>query len=777
MQRIHKAVWAAAVILLLMMPAASHAAHLQPAAADGEPQGTSVYMWSDAERACFAVTVCGAPEEAEVSVTVWPQGRTEEAAEYQTRRAGSVHVAEVDTQAFDDAGGQYCAAAYMLDTCGERSWAGTAKTVVRPSGGCIAVCAEDAQQNAFCLTLLDAALPDHSTVVFSVFSASGDIVLRRPAHRDKDGRPAVRINASALGRPGMYSVRAHCTVAGLDELVPVGDGSINVAGLVSSRTSFGLSPDGAQGAFAVQARISARSAVKSAAVDIWYADRPEEVRTYALTRNGSEWTASGNISSFDRSMGVYCARVYAVLENGVTAEAGRPKADLRPSNYMWTERDDSGITVHVQNVASTVRTVEMDAWSRTGGADDLVQYTASRVSPSSWQGRIEYRKHRDSGVFQLNLLVDGSLCGRTFAFVPAEDLPAEEPLRGVWVPSIWNLDFPRTMGNASRQMDEFRAIVQNCRDWGLNALFVQVRPHCDALYESDLNPWSDTLTGRWGADPGYDPLAFMISTAHDAGLELHAWLNPYRVCQSSQRALLDAKSVAAVHPEWVLEYDGALYLDPGSEGVRRHITDTVLEILDHYEVDGIHFDDYFYPYSYPLPDGELKEGAVGNERRENVTMLVRQVADAVHQHPRRVKFGISPFGIWKNQSSDPRGSRTTGAESYYSNYCDSAAWVREGMLDYICPQLYWPTHHEEADYAELVRWWTETVRGTGTDLVIGQGLYNEDVAREIEQELAINAESDQLTGSIFYRYGDIEADPQLAQRLHTWYSSLQQLPS
>lgn len=631
--------------------------------------------------------------------------------------------------------------------------------------------ASDAQQSEFRILLQGADVPEGSVIVFIVPVNGGTKTVRRIAQRSAHGYTA-QVAASELERPGIYTAEAYCTVDGRDQLDPVGRGDINVAGLLSSDAALGLSDSGVQGEFIVTARAAARGCIKRMTADIWCSQRPGEMRTYALVENGGTWTAKGNISSFGRAQGSYNARITAVLENGVRAAAGAPSADILPRNYTWVETDDKGATVHVENAQAGAADVQFDAWSRAEGQDDLVHYTATRQEDGDYLGRIEYRRHKNAGMFEVEVLQDGQRSAHTRFYVPETNVPKDEPMRGVWIPSVYNLDFPRSKADPGAQMEQFRTIVRNCKDWGFNAMFVQIRPTADALYRSEINPWSVVLTGRHGTDPGYDPLAFMIETAHGAGLELHAWLNPYRVCSAADRPKLDARSVAVQHPEWVLEYEQSLFLDPAEAGVRQHIADTVHEILGKYAVDGIHFDDYFYPYGYPLPEKEPHDGAVGNQRRENVNMLVRMIADEVHSWPGHIEFGVSPFGVWKNVSSDPEGSATSAdTESCYSNFCDSLAWVREGILDYVCPQLYWETGHAEAGYAELADWWAQAVEGTGTDLIIGQGIYKETIAGEIEQELQLNQNYSVIRGSIFYRYGDIESQPQLAQRLKQWYSA------
>lgn len=343
-------------------------------------------------------------------------------------------------------------------------------------------------------------------------------------------------------------------------------------------------------------------------------------------------------------------------------------------------------------------------------------------------------------------------------------------MRAVWVATVLNIDFPSSKGDPEAQKAEFEQILDNTLAWNLDTVIVQVRPMGDALYASSLNPWSSFLTGTQGQDPGWDPLAFMVDAAHERGISLHVWLNPYRVTHTAAgftAADLAEESLAKQHPEWLIEHENMLFYDPAREEVKAHITDTVREIVDGYDVDGVHFDDYFYPADYPLPDGAERDGILDRERRANVTDMLRRVHEVCRQAG--VVFGVSPFGIWKNASSDPAGSDTGGNESYYSMAADSVTWIREGIVDYIAPQLYWPVGHELADYRTLLAWWSGQVEGTGVSLVIGQGTYDESVRDDIVQELVLNENDPMVTGSIFFSYSDLADNPQTAELIRTFF--------
>lgn len=354
-------------------------------------------------------------------------------------------------------------------------------------------------------------------------------------------------------------------------------------------------------------------------------------------------------------------------------------------------------------------------------------------------------------------------------------LPGLQPVRmkAVWVATVLNIDFPQAVGDAEAQKKELLEILDNTRRWELDTVFFQVRPSGDALYRSEINPWSHYLTGERGKDPGWDPLAFMTEEAHRRGLSLHVWLNPYRVGHSSEKigiSDLPQDSFAAQHPQWVISYEGGLYLDPAVPEVRQHIADTVREIVENYNVDGVHFDDYFYPSGYPLPPGAEQDGIIARERRENVTAMIRLVHDTIRSCSDRVVFGVSPFGIWKNSSTDPEGSDTQGGESYYDQAADSLAWVRQKIIDYIAPQLYWPIGYEAADYRKLTDWWSSKLQGSGVSLIIGQGVYQDEIAGEITAELAINQSHSEITGSIFFSYQNLRDNPACAEAVRKFYS-------
>ncbi len=343
---------------------------------------------------------------------------------------------------------------------------------------------------------------------------------------------------------------------------------------------------------------------------------------------------------------------------------------------------------------------------------------------------------------------------------------------GVWISTVYSADYPSVQNDIEGQKTEFTQKLDKLKALGVNAVVVQVRPKGDAFYESELNPWSAVLTGVQGKDPGYDPMEFMIEEAHKRGMEFHAWMNPYRITTSgTDLAALSADNMARQHPDWIITYNGAMYYNPAKTEVKEYIRDTVGEVVKNYNVDAIHFDDYFYPSNYPLPEGQTRDGEEANARREHVDDMVQMVSEKIKEINPKVQFGISPLGIWKNNSSDPSGSQTNGGEGYYSVFGDARTWVQKGWVDYITPQLYWEIGYSYADYETLVKWWSNLVKDTDVTLYIGQGIYKDVVAKEITEQLEVNEGYD-VSGSIFFSARDLFDDRQgAATAIKKYYSA------
>ncbi|MGW0483328.1 family 10 glycosylhydrolase [Nonomuraea sp. NPDC003214] len=349
-------------------------------------------------------------------------------------------------------------------------------------------------------------------------------------------------------------------------------------------------------------------------------------------------------------------------------------------------------------------------------------------------------------------------------------------LRAMWISSVANIDWPSRTGlSVAAQQAEFRSWLDLAVQRRMNAVVVQVRPTADTFWPSSLEPWSQWLTGTQGRDPGYDPLAFMVAEAHARNLELHAWFNPYRVANHDDPSRLISTHPARRNPAWRFAYGGKLYYNPGLPEVRDFIEDVIMDAVSRYDIDGVHLDDYFYPYpvsGQTIPDSAAysQHGGgmnVHDWRRENVNLLVRELDQRIHAAKPHVTFGISPFGIWRNASADPLGSRTSGLQSYDAIYADSRRWVKQGWVDYISPQIYWHIGFSTAAYEVLTAWWAEVVRGTGTQLVIGQAAYRagasgQDAAwqdrTELSDHLHVNRQHPEVAGDVYFSAKDVRAD-------------------
>lgn len=332
---------------------------------------------------------------------------------------------------------------------------------------------------------------------------------------------------------------------------------------------------------------------------------------------------------------------------------------------------------------------------------------------------------------------------------------AKEELHAVWISTVFRADFPSNQQDMNAQKAEYTTKLDQAKELGMNAAVVQIRPKADAFYPSNINPWSQILTGTQGKNPGYDPLAFMIQETHNRGMEFHAWMNPYRITtKGTDLSALAENHPARLHPDWVITYNDALYYNPALPAVRQHIADSVAEIVRNYNVDAIHFDDYFYPSNYPLTDGQGREGAQANQRREYVNQMVSLVHQTIESIKPNVAFGISPAGIWKNNTSDPTGSATKGFEGYYSVYGDVRYWIQNNLVDYIVPQIYWETTTAAAPYETVLKWWVNEVKGTDVALYIGQGIYQDGVAAQIGQQLTLN-DTYGTSGSFYFSLRDL----------------------
>ena len=321
------------------------------------------------------------------------------------------------------------------------------------------------------------------------------------------------------------------------------------------------------------------------------------------------------------------------------------------------------------------------------------------------------------------------MAGGVFAQVQTGSAYPKREFRAAWIQSV-NGQFRGMLTEKLKQ--NLIGQLNSLQKAGINAIIFQVRPEADALYASRLEPWSRFLTGVQGKapEPYWDPMQFMIDECHKRGMEFHAWINPYRT-KTTLKSELAPNHVYNIHPEWFVTYGDQLYFDPALPESRRHICMVVSDIVSRYDVDAIHMDDYFYPY--PIKGKDFPDDASfarfgggfsnkGDWRRSNVNVLIKKLHETIREIKPWVKFGISPFGIYRNESSDPLGSKTKGLQNYDDLYADVLLWAREGWIDYNIPQIYWHIGHPVADYETLVKWWARNTENR--PLFIGQSVMN-----------------------------------------------------
>jgi uncharacterized lipoprotein YddW (UPF0748 family) len=386
-------------------------------------------------------------------------------------------------------------------------------------------------------------------------------------------------------------------------------------------------------------------------------------------------------------------------------------------------------------------------------------------------------------VLLLSLFVLSSFntaCGQTSG-TPALGAPppVAREFRGVWIATVGNIDWPSRPGLSTRQQQqELIEMLDRAAALRLNAVILQVRPSADALYASPYEPWSEYLTGTMGRapDPYYDPLEFAVTEAHHRGLELHAWFNPYRARHPSARSRPSRNHISVTHPELVKRYGSMLWMDPGEPAVRELTTRVVLDVVRRYDIDGVHIDDYFYPYketdrrgrTIDFPDGpswrryRASGGTLGKDdwRRANVDSLIHQVYVGIKALKPWVKFGISPFGVWRPGYPPITEGKF---DSYAELYGDSRKWVLNGWADYFTPQLYWPIDRPDLSYPVLLRWWVEqNAKGRH----IWPGNYVDKVngsptgwlADEILNQIALTRAQPGATGNVYFSMTTLMAD-------------------
>ncbi len=343
-------------------------------------------------------------------------------------------------------------------------------------------------------------------------------------------------------------------------------------------------------------------------------------------------------------------------------------------------------------------------------------------------------------------------------------------MRGVWMTTLLNIDWPSTSGlPTSVQKQEIISILDHHHSVGINAIFLQVRPAADVFYQSSYELWSQWLTGLQGKEPKpfYDPLTFWVEECHKRGIELHAWFNPFRAALSQDVSLLHPEHIVHRQPDWFVDYNQRKYFNPGIPEVRDYVRNVIMEVVNGYEIDGVHFDDYFYPYKV---DGQhfedqhtfaLYGGGISNIedwRRHNISLFIKEISDSIGKVKPFVRFGISPFGVWRNQDRDRLGSATRAAHTSYDDlYADVLTWMQKGWIDYLAPQIYWHIGFEIADYQVLLDWWSK--HNYGRHLYIGQSAYK--VRRdadfkawqdpgELPRHIRLNQQYPQVKGNIYF---------------------------
>ncbi len=295
-------------------------------------------------------------------------------------------------------------------------------------------------------------------------------------------------------------------------------------------------------------------------------------------------------------------------------------------------------------------------------------------------------------------------------------------MRAAWIATVVGIDWPPTTDDVLAQRQSMLNILDSLQALNFNAVVFQVRPTSDAFYRSDIEPWSRYLTGKQGVspEPFYDPLEFVVREAHRRCMEVHVWLNPYRAILKGEISQLDSSHIYFKHPEWFVKYGEQLLFNPALPETRDYLNRVVADIVSRYDIDAVHFDDYFYPYRYKnrdFPDAKQfradKRGFSdkGDWRRDNVNLIISQLQQTIKSIKPWVEFGISPFGVWRNASKDERGSQTHAMSNYDDLYADILLWLERGDIDYVVPQLYWEIGHRAADFATLAEWWSRYAYG------------------------------------------------------------------
>ena len=363
-----------------------------------------------------------------------------------------------------------------------------------------------------------------------------------------------------------------------------------------------------------------------------------------------------------------------------------------------------------------------------------------------------------------SMLLVAMSCGTSKMSVSETNIknPKHE-FRGAWIQTVFQSRYQQM--NSAAMKHYISEMMRKLEDAGINAVIFQIRPEADAFYKSNLEPWSRYLTGQQGMAPddeSFDPLAYIIDECHKRGIELHAWLNPYRA-KASMGNQLAPNHIYWKHPERFVQYGNQLFFDPGLPENRGFICDVVHDIVSRYDVDAIHMDDYFYPYPIagePFPDDAsfnkyaysqgFGSGQRNDWRRNNVNLLIREIKQTIAATKPWVRFGVSPFGIYRNKRNHPEGSNTNGLQNYDDLFADIKLWVERGWVDYNLPQLYWEMGHSAADYTTLLKWWNDN--NFKQPLYIGQDIKRSTDRNELEAKIIQSRQQPYVDGNCFW-YG------------------------
>ncbi|HEX5554994.1 MAG TPA: family 10 glycosylhydrolase [Chitinophagaceae bacterium] len=356
----------------------------------------------------------------------------------------------------------------------------------------------------------------------------------------------------------------------------------------------------------------------------------------------------------------------------------------------------------------------------------------------------------------------------------AQHAPKRE-MRGAWIATVANIDWPSKPGlPADIQKGQFIRLLDELKSLGMNTVVVQIRPAADAFYASEIEPWSYWLTGRQGMAPVpyYDPLDFMISETHKRGMDFHAWFNPYRAVMNIHKKNIAPDNITLLHPDWFVNYGDKKYFNPGLPAVWHYLVKVVDDVVSRYDIDAVQFDDYFYPYRIrgrEFPDystfREYGNGrSIDDWRRHNVDTVIEMISRSIKQQKPWVRFGISPFGVWRNRDRDPDGSLTRAGQTDYDDlYADVLLWLRKGWIDYVSPQLYWEFGNRYAPYEILLDWWAHHTYGR--QLYIGQALYRIGGSAawrnpaEMPAEIRANRTNPDVKGSMYFSASGFYKNP------------------